>query len=164
MKTAHAIAAVAAVALAGTAQAASREEIADNVGKALGALYQETPAAEDLADKAEGILVFPAVYKAGIGIGGALGEGALVVDDKAVAFYNIAGASAGLQLGAQKQSIVLMFMTEDALEKFRRSQGWNIGVDAGVTVLDREAAAMMGTETFQQPVVAFVYSGKGPRT
>ena len=108
---AQAAVAVLAFALTTPALAASKEAVAVDVGRALGELYQHTPAAKELADKAEGILVFPAIYKAGIGIGGSIGEGALVIDGKAVQFYNALGASAGLQLGAQKQSVVLMFMT-----------------------------------------------------
>ena len=33
----------------------------------------------ELASKAKGILVFPSIVKAGIGIGGSYGEGALII-------------------------------------------------------------------------------------
>ena len=45
------------------------------------------------------MLVFPNVLKAGVGVGGEYGEGALLVGGKTGAYYNIAAASIGFQLG-----------------------------------------------------------------
>ena len=55
------------------------------------------------------MLVFPKVYKAGIGIGGEYGEGALRVGGKTVDYYSTAAASIGFQLGAQAKSIIVLF-------------------------------------------------------
>ena len=107
------------LALAGpAAQAASREEIDAEVREAIGKFHTHTSAGRELAEKAAGMLVFPNVIKAGIGIGGEYGEGALLVDGKSVAYYNIASASIGFQLGAQARSQIVLFMTRDALAKF----------------------------------------------
>jgi lipid-binding SYLF domain-containing protein len=76
-------------------------------------------------------------------------------------FYNIAGASAGLQLGAQKQSVVLMFMTEDSFKKFRASSGWKAGVDGSVAIIETGAGKELSTQTLQQPIIGFVFSNKG---
>ena len=81
------------------------------------------------------MLVFPAVFKAGIGLGGEYGEGALRVKGKTVDYYSTAAASLGLQLGAQKKAIIILFMQKEALEKFQNSSGWKAGVDASVALV-----------------------------
>src|SRR5262245_61134434 len=87
------------------------------------------PKVQRYVAQAKGVLVFPDVIKAGIGIGGEYGEGALIVGNKIVEHYSVAGASIGLQLGAQSRAQVILFMTPKALVSFRESKGWKAGVD-----------------------------------
>ena len=61
------------------AQAASKEELDAEVREAVQNFYQHTSAGKELAARASGMLVFPNVLKAGVGIGGEYGEGALLV-------------------------------------------------------------------------------------
>ena len=76
------------------AEAASKQELNATVNEALDRLYQERPAARELGEKAKGILVFPSVVKGGLGtFGGAIGEGALVVDDNVIDYYRTISAS-----------------------------------------------------------------------
>ena len=112
-----------------TSQAASKDELDAEVREAVANFYQHTSAGKELAAKASGMLVFPNVIKAGVGIGGEFGEGALLVGGKTTAYYNIASASIGFQLGAQARSQIVLFMTPGALAKFRNSKGWKAGVD-----------------------------------
>lgn len=114
------------------AQAASKEEIDAEVREAIRNFHRQTNAGRDLSKKAAGMLVFPSVIKAGIGIGGEYGEGALLVKGKTVAYYSIAAASIGFQLGAQSRSQVVLFMNDKVLGDFRNSQGWQAGVDGSV--------------------------------
>jgi len=122
---------------------------------------REKNSGKEILNKAKGILVFPGVFKAGIGIGGEYGEGGLRVRNKTVAYYSIAAASIGFQLGGQKKSIVMAFMTDDALKQFRDSDGWRAGVDASVAVITIGAGTEPSTATINQPVVAFVFGQKG---
>ena len=55
-----------------------KAEINRDSQAALTALYGTVPAAKQLAAKATAILVFPKITKAGLGIGGQGGEGALI--------------------------------------------------------------------------------------
>ena len=71
------------------------------------------PAAKALGAKAKAVLVFPNVTKAGLGIGGQYGEGALIQGGKVVGYYNTAGASIGLQAGAQQYGYAMFFMNDD---------------------------------------------------
>ena len=107
------------------------------------------------------MLVFPNVIKAGIGIGGEYGEGALLMKGKPVAYYNIAAASIGLQLGAQARTQIILFMSEGSLAKFRNSQGWTAGVDGSVALATLGAGGSIDTETAKKPVIGFIFSNKG---
>jgi lipid-binding SYLF domain-containing protein len=148
-------------AVATTAAAASKQEIDAEVKQALADFRKHTSAGAELAKKASGILVFPSVVKAGIGIGGEFGEGALQVKGKTVAYYNIAAASIGLQLGVQARSEIVLFMNDKVLADFRKSQGWKAGVDGSVALATLGAGGAIDTETAKQPIIGFIFSNKG---
>lgn len=143
------------------ALAASQEEIDAEVLEAMANFEKHTSAGQELARKAAGMLVFPSVIKAGIGIGGEYGEGSLLVRGAPVAYYSIAAASIGFQLGAQSRSQVVLFMNESALAQFRSSQGWTAGVDGSVALATLGAGGSIDTETAKKPVIGFIFSGKG---
>ena len=147
--------------LAAPVYSASKQEIDENVKVALAEFYQTSQAGKALAEKASGMLVFPKVIKAGFGVGGEYGEGALLVDGKTVEYYSTAGASIGFQLGAQQKSQVILFMNDDVLKKFRDSDGWEAGVDGSVAVAEIGAGGDLSTSTAQEPIIGFVFSNKG---
>ena len=101
------------------------------------------------------------MIKAGIGIGGEYGEGALLLDGKTVDYYSTASASIGLQFGAQKKTQLVLFMSKAALEKFRNSDGWEAGVDGSVAIAEFGAGGDIDTKTIQSPIIGFVFSNKG---
>ncbi len=76
-------------------------------------------------------------------------------------YYNIAGASFGFQFGAQSKSIILLFMTNEALSDFRNSAGWEAGVDGSVALANLGAGGALDTNTLQQPIIGFVFGNKG---
>lgn len=147
--------------LASAAAAASKDEINAEVRQALSDFKAQTRAGYELSTKAAGVLVFPNVIKAGIGIGGEFGEGALLVRGKTVAYYNIAAASIGFQLGAQARSQIVLFMNDKALSAFRQSEGWKAGVDGSVALATLGTAGAIDTETAKQPIIGFIFSNKG---
>jgi lipid-binding SYLF domain-containing protein len=152
---------VLAAALPRSSAAASAVEIDAEVDAALIRFYEEVPVARDLAKKAKGILIFPSVVKAGIGVGGEYGEGALRVGGRSVAYYNTAAASIGFQIGVQSRAEVLMFMTQEALDRFRASDGWEVGVDGSVAVVKVGVAGEIDTNTISDPVIGFVFGEQG---
>jgi lipid-binding SYLF domain-containing protein len=143
------------------AVAASAAEIDAEVDAALVRFYEEVPAAKDLAKKAKGILIFPKVVKAGFGVGGEYGEGALRIGGRSVGYYNTAAASIGLQIGVQARAEVLMFMTQEALDRFQASDGWEVGVDGSVAVVKTGVAGEIDTTTFSDPVIGFIFGEQG---
>lgn len=107
------------------------------------------------------MLVLPKVYKAGIGIGGEYGEGALLVGGKTVDYYNIISGSIGFQLGGQRKTIILAFLDDAALQQFRASSGWKVGADASVALVDVGAEGSIDSSTLNKPIVGFVIGQKG---
>ena len=141
--------------------AATAAEIRTRGEQALTQLYNQNEVARQFGRKAKGILVFPDITKAGIGVGGSYGEGVLFVDGRAAEFYSIGSGSLGLTLGAQSFSQVLMFMTDEALQKFRTSKGWEAGVDGSVVAIKEGAAGSIDTTTAQDPIVGFIFGQSG---
>ncbi len=144
-----------------SAFAASKQEIDVYVDEALAEFRQHTSAGTQLAAQSRGMLVFPKVYKAGFAIGGEYGEGALRVGGQNVAYYSTAGASIGLQAGAQRKAQIILFMTDEALNKFRSSKGWEAGVDGSVAIATFGVGETIDTNTAQQPIIGFIFSNEG---
>lgn len=142
------------------AHAATAAEIDAQVNQALKD-FQKIDGASAYLKIAKGVLVFPKVYKAGIGVGGEYGEGALRVGGRTVDYYSTAAASIGFQLGAQAKSIVVIFTQTEALEKFRASEGWKVGVDGSVALVDLGAGKAVDTTNIKDPVVGFIFGQKG---
>lgn len=143
------------------AAAASAKVIDANVDAALARFSSEVEGAKGYLDSAKGVLVLPKVIKAGLIIAGEFGEGALRVDGKTVDYYNTTAASFGLQAGGQEKSIYVLFMTDDALKKFRESAGWEAGVDGAITLINTGAAGAIDTTKAKSPILGFVTTNAG---
>jgi len=117
--------------------------------------------AQVFLDQAAGYLVFPRVYKAGLGVGGETGEGVLRVGGSTVDYYRVAAGSIGFQIGAQAKSMVIVFMTREALGRFRGSEGWRVGVDGSVALIDVGVGKTIDTDNVRDPVVGFIYGSTG---
>jgi len=80
----------------------------------------------DLLDKAEAVAVFPGVIKAGFIVGGRGGRGVIsrrvAGGWSAPAFFDLAGGSIGLQIGASSTDFVLLFMNENAVDSLLKDK------------------------------------------
>ena len=141
--------------------AAKRRAIDADVDAALARLYAQDPSAREMVAKARGTLVFPSVISAGFVIGGSYGQGALRVAGHSARYYSTAAGSVGLLAGAEAKSVFLLFMTDEALAKFRASEGWTVGADASVTLVNVGANAQVDSKTAQQAVVGYVLTKGG---
>jgi lipid-binding SYLF domain-containing protein len=103
-------------------------EVSAEAQSALTSLYATADGAKALGAKATAILVFPKVTKAGLGIGGQRGTGALLKQGKAVAYYTTTGGSFGLQAGVQTYGYAMFFMNEKALQQLDAADGFEVGV------------------------------------
>ena len=136
-------------------------EIDTSVDVALEQFQKDVKGADEFLASAKGVLVLPNVVKAGFVVGGSYGEGALRIGGKTVDYYNTAAASWGFLAGAQSVRVIIVFMQEDALNKFRASQGWEAGVDGSVTLVNVGAAGTIDTTNIKDPIVGFVFGNKG---
>jgi lipid-binding SYLF domain-containing protein len=141
--------------------AAKRRAIDADVDAALARLYAQDPSAREMVAKARGTLVFPSVISAGFVIGGSYGQGALRVGGHSARYYSTAAGSVGLLAGAEAKSVFLLFMTDEALAKFRASEGWTVGADASVTLVNVGANAQVDSKTAQQAIVGYVLTKGG---
>ena len=142
-------------------QAASGREITAGVHQTVQKFFDRVGGARELTQKAVGILVFPSIVKAGFGVGGEYGEGALRVGGQTIGYYNSISASVGFQLGVQERSVIIMFMTDEALNQFRETAGWKVGVDGSVVVVTVGAGGSIDTNKITSPVVGFILDPKG---
>lgn len=124
-------------------------------------LYAASPQSKELVARAKGVLVFPDVLSGSFIVGAEHGNGVLRVDGANTAYYSTTAGSIGFQAGAQSKAMVLLFMTDDSLNKFRNSSGWTVGADATVAVVNIGANGRIDTNTAQQPIVGFVMNNGG---
>jgi lipid-binding SYLF domain-containing protein len=143
------------------ASADSAAEIDASVAETLKVFAKQVDGSEVFLKQAAGYLVFPRVIKVGIVLGGETGEGALRVDGKTVDYYRTSSGSIGFQLGAQAKSIIIAFMTKESLDKFTSSEGWSIGIDGSVALIDLGAGKTIDTNNIKDPVVGFIFGSKG---
>jgi lipid-binding SYLF domain-containing protein len=147
--------------LSNLAQGASVSVIDAKVNDAMERFYSEVGGAKELATKSHGILVFPSVIKAGFGVGGEYGEGALRIKNNTVDYYSTAAASIGFQLGAQAKTVIILFMAKDVLSEFRNSEGWKVGVDGSVALVKIGAGGSLDTTNIHAPIVGVIFGNKG---
>lgn len=139
----------------------SRTSIDAQTDASLSKLYQTVPGSREMVSKAAGVLVFPAVVGASLGVGAEYGRGALRIGGRTQAYYSTTAGSIGFQAGAQSKAVIYVFNTQESLAKFRSSKGWTAGADATVAVANIGANGAVDTQTIQQPVVGFVLTNVG---
>jgi lipid-binding SYLF domain-containing protein len=146
---------------AGTAGAASPTRIDADVDAALERFYQQTSDGKRVVQEAKGVLVFPVVVKAGFIFGGEYGEGALRIGGRTVDYYSTAAGSFGFQIGAQKKTIILLFMQDEVLDRLRQTSNWKAGADASIAVITLGAGGSVDSQKTNEPIIAFITDQKG---
>jgi lipid-binding SYLF domain-containing protein len=147
--------------LATTSPAKTAKEINSEVNAALKLFSQHVKGGKEFLNAAKGVLVIPNIVKAGLGVGGEYGEGAMRIGGKTIEYYSLAAGSVGLQIGAQKTNLILVFMQDEALKNFRKSSGWKAGVDGSVAFIDVGAGKSLDTVNVKDPIVAFLFGQRG---
>lgn len=87
---------------------------------------------------AKGLLIYPQVLKAGFIIGGSGGTGVLVVKGKQgdwsqPAFYSIGSATFGLQIGGEAAEVIVMAMSQKAIDSLLTSS-FKLGGDTSIAL------------------------------
>ena len=137
-----AAAAMMIITLAGTPARADSDDQA-TVDHATGTLMdlrrdKEFGNARDLLHRARAVLIAPRIFKAGFFFGGEGGSAVLLARTahgwSNPAFYTIASASFGLQIGAQESEMIVLVMSDKALHALMQNK-FKIGANAGVAVV-----------------------------
>ena len=143
------------------AYAKTAAEINTDTNKTLKRFYREVNGAKELTSSAKALLVMSGITKAGFIVGGEYGQGVLRIKGKSKGYYNLVGGSYGFTAGAEQMDIIIAFMTEEALNQFKKIDGWEVGVTGNVAIIDIGGGKRLDTTTLKDPVVAFVFSPKG---
>lgn len=149
---------VSILAFATALYAASAKEIDTKADAVLQRFYEQVKEAKQFMKEAKGVLVMPSVKKGALIVGGEYGQGALRINGKTVDYYSIISGSVGFQIGGQAKDMIIGFMTDEALKKFRASKGWEAGMDGSVAVISKGAGERAQTS---EPVVAYIFDVKG---
>jgi lipid-binding SYLF domain-containing protein len=143
------------------AAAATARQLQDDSDRARERMYRAFPRTRDLVERAEGVLMFPRILKAGLLIGGQTGDGELRVKGRILGYYRLVAASWGLQAGAQQYSMAMFFMNERALRYLDESDGWQVGSGPSFVVADHHFARSVTTTSITQDVVVLIFGQSG---
>ncbi len=146
---------------AGPSFGKTAKEIDAGADAVMDRFYEQVKDSREVAQKAKGLLIFPSVKKGALIVGGEYGQGALRIGGKTVDYYSMISGSIGLQIGGQAKDIVIAFMSDSALNKFRDSKGWEAGLDGNVALVKMGAGESAMTSMANEPIVAFVFDVKG---
>jgi lipid-binding SYLF domain-containing protein len=141
--------------------AATAKEIDASADAALDRFYKQVKGADELSRNAKGLLIMPNVKKAGLIIGGEYGKGALRINGNTVGYYRVVSGSIGFQLGVEAKDMILVFMTDEVLNKFRASKGWEAGIDGNVAIIVVGGGGSATTRNVNEPIQGYVFDVKG---
>ena len=144
-----------------TSTGSNRATIDRDVTAAIAELRAETPGAKTLFDNAKAVLVFPSITKAGLGIGGLYGTGAMREGNRTVGYYNFIAGTFGFQIGAQTFSQAYFFNTAEAIETFRTTKGFEASAGLSAVAADFGATGEVSSSTLQKPVVVVTWGQSG---
>ena len=105
--------------------------------------------ARDLLHRARAVVIVPSLVKGGFFVGGEGGDAVLLARTGAAswsepAFYSLASASFGLQIGLEQAEVVLLVMNDKAVQALMKDE-FKIGAQAGVTVVTLGSGGEAGT-------------------
>jgi lipid-binding SYLF domain-containing protein len=108
---------------------------------------------------ARGIMIFPDIFEAAVGVGGQGGSGVMLTRDANgtwgyPAFYRLSGASAGVQLGAQSREVIFLLMTDNAVRKVVESPT-QFGIGAQATFGEAGGGGSSATNIKGADIVGF---------
>ena len=157
--------ALGAMVLPSPSYGATAQAIDASADKTLQKFMETHPGADAALKQAKGVLVFPEIVKAGFVVGGSYGEGALRIGGKSVGYYSVSSGSIGFTFGAQSQAVIILFMKQAALDKFRQDartdNSYQVGVSGDITAVDLGAGGAVASSALNNDVVSFVMDQKG---
>jgi lipid-binding SYLF domain-containing protein len=108
--------------MAAAVPAPARSDLHEDVTKAIATFKEKDPGISKFFNSSAGYAVLPNVGKGAIGIGGAHGDGELIVGGKAIGKLSMTQVTIGLQLGGQEYSEIIFFEDQKTLDSFRKGE------------------------------------------
>ena len=139
----------------------SKEQLEAQSTAALNRLYDAMPGTRELVSKSRGVLVCPAVIGGSFVIGAEHGKCVLRSNGTTRGYYSTTAASIGWQAGGQSKAVIYVFSSQDAYDKFLKSDGWSVGAYANVAVGKAGANGGIDTTTANAPVSSYVLNNTG---
>ncbi|MDD2714991.1 MAG: hypothetical protein PHW04_03735 [Candidatus Wallbacteria bacterium] len=141
------------------AQAESATETNERADLMLADFHHHVTNGDELVKKAKAVLVLPRVYRIGLMSGNEHGEGVLRINGKTEDYYLLDLLSN--QLAAQRKSIILLFMQDSSLAKFRSRPTWKITEEAALGMPKTGKQGFLDIRKLEDPVIGFVIGRKG---
>ena len=114
------------------------------------------PQLDAFARRGHGYAFFPEVTKGAAGVGGGYGRGVVYEQGQHIGYADITQASAGLQLGGQTYSELVVFQNKAALDRFKQNQ-MEFAANASAVIAKTGAATnarfVDGVVVFVRPIV-----------
>lgn len=129
-------------------------ELQKNAKEAMDEMLKKTPKLESYLNNAYGYAVFPRITKAGLGIGGAAGNGVVYKGNQTIGSSKLKQASFGLQAGGQQYSEVIFFENKKAFDHFTNG---NLKFDAQASAVAITAGASIDV-AYKNGVAVFTYT------
>lgn len=104
--------------------------------------------------KAVGYAVFPSVGRAALLLGGAYGDGLVFEGNQEIGEASVGQLTFGIQLGGQTFSMVVVFRTPEAMERFKHGR---IGFTASATAAIAKSG-ITGTTDYESDVISKSYT------
>jgi lipid-binding SYLF domain-containing protein len=123
--------------------------------------YNEFKGGQELLKKAEGYLVFPTVYDAGLVVGGKYGYGAMVQNNSIASYYKVYSTSVGLKAGVQKFSMIVVFLTKESLRRFLNKEEWKVSLDSGLTFTSWKQGIDINTLALTKDTIVIPFNDVG---
>ena len=123
--------------------------------------HRDFPNLRDWVKKSKGVLIIPSLLKAGFLIGGSGGSGVMLSRNKDgswsyPAFYTLTAASLGLQAGVSDAEIMLVIMSDGAMQALIDKEV-TLGGDASIAI-GTEGAGVKGATTLDLGKDIFSFS------
>jgi len=140
----------------------SAKELDHDANMAVNKFIDEVKGGDAFLVKAKAFLVFKDIKEAGFFVGGKYAEGVLRKGRKTLGYYEMTSASVGLQMGAQKYSMIIAFTSDAALDKFLMEEDdWAADIDGKIAVADWNSKEELAADDYKNSMVAFVFDSKG---
>ncbi len=117
----------------------------DKVEKSINAFIDKDPSIERFFDDAYAYVIFPAIGKGGIGIGGATGKGLVIFDHEAIGEARLIQVSIGFQWGGQSYSEIIFFEDVNSFHNFTNGE-LKLTAQASAVAVDQGVAAKANFE------------------